>query len=78
MEGSGRRTSDGSLLLVVGKAFSSEVRRSSLGDLDDNRRLDVPIGVQYGVIVVIGANAYLAASRTALAVDEDVTFCAEV
>ena len=41
MVGSGDRTKDRRLLLVIGKALASEVRASTLRDLDDDGSLDV-------------------------------------
>ena len=35
--------SDGSLLLIVGEALAREVRTTTLGNLEDNRRLDIPL-----------------------------------
>jgi hypothetical protein len=43
MVGSSDSASNGSLLFVVGKAFSGEVGTSSLGYLDDNGGLDVSV-----------------------------------
>ena len=41
--GSGNGTNNRSLLLVIGKTFSGEVRAAPLRDLDDDRRLDIPV-----------------------------------
>ena len=40
----GDGTEDGGLLVGVGETLSGEVGSSSLGDLDDNGRLDIAIG----------------------------------
>ena len=41
MVGGGDGTCDGGLLFVVGKALACEEGRAALGDLDDDRGLDV-------------------------------------
>lgn len=38
---SGDSTSDGGLLFVVGQTFAREVRATTLGDLKNDRRLDI-------------------------------------
>jgi hypothetical protein len=70
---SGNGTGDGRLLVIIGKALPSEVGTSSLRDLDDDGRFDVSainLSSRWAAWVVTN----LAASSTALAVEEDVTF----
>jgi hypothetical protein len=76
MLSSGDGTEDGGLLVGVGETLSSEVGSSSLGDLDDDRRLDIAVGRnQFWALSKLFWDAYRAASRTALATDVEVTFC---
>jgi hypothetical protein len=42
VERGGGRAEDGRLLLVVRDALAGKVGRAALGDLEDDRRLDVP------------------------------------
>ena len=75
--GGSNGTGDGRLLLVVRKALACKVRASTLRDLDDDGSLDVTGGVVVSIEkqdTVNIASAYRAASRTALAVDDEVTF----
>jgi hypothetical protein len=37
-------TKDGSILTIVGETFSGEESAASLGDLEDNGRLDISMG----------------------------------
>lgn len=67
-------TGDGSLLLVVGEAFSGEESRATLRDLDDDGGFDIAGG---GVSLgrgERGRTANRAASRTALTTEDEVTF----
>lgn len=74
MVGSGDGAGDGSLLLVVGETFASKVCGTSLRDLEDDGRFDVPaISCQFPLDVT-SQIFYLAASRAALAVEDEVTF----
>ena len=73
--GRGNGTKDGGLLLVVGEALAGEVRASTLRDLEDYGSLDVPaMGIREKEIRGQGDENYRAASSTALAVEEEVTF----
>ena len=73
-------TGDRCLLISVAETLAGEVCASTLGDLQDDRNLKVTINVtENSLSCKIEdnhlANTDRAASRTALAVDEDVTFC---
>lgn len=77
MVGSADGTNDRCLLFVIGKSLSGEICGTSLGDLDDDGRFDV--SKLHGQVQLHLNNnrgiRYLAASRTALAIEEEVTFC---
>ena len=73
--GGGDGACDGSLLLVIGKAFAGEEGSAALGDLDDDGGLDVAgRGLAEGRAEIDGAGADRAASRTEFATEEDVQF----
>ena len=66
---------DGSLLLVIGKAFAGEEGSAALGDLDDDGGLDVAgRGLAEGRAEIDGAGADRATSRTEFATEEEVQF----
>ena len=69
-------TEDRSLLLVVGETLACKVRASALRDLDDDGGFDIPIRgrISYPIEFVTKCATYRAASSTALAVDDEVTF----
>lgn len=71
----GDGTEDGSLLLVVSKSLSCEIRRSTLRHLEDDWGFDISMSRQKKLRRTENRRNYLAASRTALAVDDEVTFC---
>ena len=63
-----------SLLLVIREPLASEVRSTTLGGLKNNGCLDIPETRQSVNYVSYESEAYRAASKTAFAVEEDVTF----
>lgn len=72
---SGDGTCDRCLLLIVREALACKVGAASLRNLEDDWGFDVPMG--WGVSGYTPSHKfrpYLAASRTAFAVEEDVTF----
>ena len=75
----GDSSQDWSLLLVISKTLACIVCAASLRNLDNNGRFDVPVGSDKITIMMRcqrwGVNNYRAASKTALAVEEEVTFC---
>ena len=75
MVGSTDGTNDRCLLFVIGKPLAGEIRGTSLGDLNDDGRFDV--SELHGQVQHLNNRniRYLAASRTALAIEEEVTFC---
>jgi len=73
--GSSNSSEDGSLLLVICKTLAGVVSASTLRDLKDDGSFDVSAELRsenFGK--VYDSPADLAASKTALAVDEEVTF----
>ena len=75
MVGSGDSTGDRSLLLVIWKTLAGEKGGTTLGDLDDDGALDVAEGRGERAGGDRGdVRAHRAASRTAFAVEEEVTF----
>lgn len=79
MESSGDGTGDRSLLFVICKTFSGIVGAAALGDLKNDRGLDIPEEAQIFIRSELWRSSqnqtHRAASRTAFAVEEEVTFC---
>ncbi len=74
--GGGDGTGDGGLLLVIWEALACEEGSAALGDLDDDGGLDVAgEGLKEHAKTMV-SGTYRAASRTALATEEEVTFWA--
>jgi hypothetical protein len=73
-------TSDGGLLFVICKAFSGEVSATPLGDLKNDRGFDISKEARAQVFIRCKVRessrnqTHRAASRTAFAVEEEVTF----
>jgi hypothetical protein len=81
VQGSRDRAGDGRLLFVVCDTLARKVRRTTLGDLKDDRGLDIAGRIKCGLAIRgtrgkwrLNGSAYRAASRTALATEEEVTF----
>lgn len=77
MVGSGDRTCDGGLLLVVWETLACEEGGATLGYLDDDGGLDVAMGqvrMKIGRRDRVDAGTHRAASRTEFATEEEVTF----
>jgi hypothetical protein len=68
-------TRNGGLLLVVGQALPCEIGAATLGDLKDDRRLDVTTPGSDMSGKTLQRDTDRAASSAALAVEDDVTFC---
>ena len=81
MESGRNGTGDRGLLFVIWKTFSCEIGAAPLGDLNNDRRFDIPKQARAQVFIgskIRGSSqnqTHRAASRTALAVEEEVTFC---
>jgi len=75
---SSNSTQDWCLLLVVSNTLACIVCAASLRNLNDNGGFDIPFILNQTVLAVrceYEMNRYRAASKTALAVEEEVTFC---
>lgn len=72
--GSGDSTQSRRLLLVVLKAFACKVRATTLRALQDDRCFDITAKIVSERKTYVACIAHRAASRTALAVEEEVTF----
>ena len=79
VKSSGNGTGDRGLLFVICKAFSGEVGATALGGLNNDRRFDITERAQIFIRPELRAlsqnRTYRAASRTAFATEEEVTFC---
>ena len=79
VEGSSDGTGDRGLLFVICKAFSGVVGAAALGDLKNDRRFDITGRAQIFTRPELRESSknqtHRAASRTAFAVEEEVTFC---
>jgi hypothetical protein len=62
MESSGNGTGDRGLLFVICEAFSSVVGATALGDLENDRRFDIPRMCKFSFYS--GAGNYLRTRRT--------------
>jgi len=68
-------SSGGCLLFVVGKALAGKKGASTLRNLKDDWSLDIPTAHYSRHIYLEKKTTHLAASNTAFAVEEEVTFC---